>query len=87
MDVEFGQESRRAKSFNLTLGATATPGAAATPDAAATQGAVGTSGTATVELDPSIRAKLVEFRRNLNEFQKAASGAKTHEKATPTPGA
>lgn len=57
-------------------GATATPGAAATPDAATTQGAVGTSGTATVELDPSIRAKLVEFRRNLNEFQKAASGAK-----------
>jgi hypothetical protein len=57
-------------------GATAAPGAAATPDAATTQGAVGTSGTATVELDPSIRAKLVEFRRNLNEFQKAAGGAK-----------
>jgi hypothetical protein len=44
--------------------------------ATATPGAVGTSGTATVELDPSIRAKLVEFRRSLNDFQKAASGAK-----------
>ena len=57
---------------------TATPPTAApgTPGAAATPGAVGTTGTASVELDPSIRAKLVEFRRSLNQFEKAAGGAK-----------
>lgn len=36
--------------------------------------AVGASGTtATVNLDPAIRAKLVELRQKLNEFEKAAS--------------
>jgi hypothetical protein len=44
------------------------------PAASATPGAVGTSGTATVELDPSIKAKLVEFRRSLSQFEKAAAG-------------
>ena len=42
--------------------------------ATATPGAVGTSGTASVELDPAIRGKLVELRKNLNEFRKAAEG-------------
>jgi len=42
--------------------------------ATATPGAVGTTGTASIEVDPSIRAKLVELRRSLNEFQKAAGG-------------
>jgi hypothetical protein len=38
---------------------------------------VGTTGTsATVDLDPSIRAKLVDFRKSLNDFQKAAGGTK-----------
>ena len=50
------------------------PGAP-TPNAAPTPGAVGTAGTATVELDPAIRAKLVEFRKSLDEFRKAAGGA------------
>ena len=59
-----------------TGGAPATaPGAAATPGATSTPGAVGTAGATTVELDPAIRAKLVEFRRNLVEFQKASGGA------------
>jgi hypothetical protein len=57
-------------------GTPAAPGATPTPGAAATPGAVGTSGTASVELDPSIRAKLVEFRRSLNQFEKAAGAAK-----------
>ena len=53
-------------------------GGAATTATGATQapGAVGTSGAATVELDPAIRAKLVEFRHNLSEFQKASGGGK-----------
>jgi hypothetical protein len=65
-----------------TTGATATPAepatpaAPGTPGAAATPGAVGTAGAATVELDPTIRAKLVEFRRSLNQFEKAAGGGK-----------
>jgi hypothetical protein len=50
------------------------PGATPTPGAT-TPGAVGTAGTASVELDPSIRAKLVEFRKSLDEFKKAAGGA------------
>jgi DNA polymerase-3 subunit gamma/tau len=53
----------------------AAPGAAATPGATSTPGAVGTAGATTVELDPAIRAKLVEFRHNLVEFQKASGGA------------
>jgi hypothetical protein len=53
-----------------------TGGAATTATGAtATPGAVGTAGTATVELDPAIRAKLLEFRHNLSEFQKASGGA------------
>lgn len=51
-------------------GATPTPNAGATPPPSA----VGTAGTAKVELDPSIRAKLVELRKNLNDFRKAAGG-------------
>ena len=43
--------------------------------AAGTSGAVGTSGTATGSLDPTLRAKLVEFRSQLREFEKAAGGA------------
>ena len=41
--------------------------------AGATAGAVGTSGT--VAIDPAIRAKLVEFRAHLMEFEKAAGGS------------
>jgi hypothetical protein len=49
------------------------PAPAPAPDAT-TQAAtpVGTSGTASVELDPAIRAKLVQLRTNLTDFQKAA---------------
>ena len=39
-------------------------------------GAVGTSGTATIELDPAIRAKLVDLRKSLNDFKKAAGEQK-----------
>ena len=46
----------------------------ATP-AAGAAGAVGTSGTVT--LDPAIRAKLIEFRSHLLEFEKAAGGGGT----------
>jgi hypothetical protein len=53
-------------------------GGAPTAATGATQapGTVGTTGAATVELDPAIRAKLVEFRHNLTEFQKASGGGK-----------
>jgi hypothetical protein len=61
---------------NLTalLGAPAgdePPPAAAAPTG--TPGAVGTSGATT--LDPAIRAKLIEFRAHLKDFEKAAGGA------------
>ena len=47
---------------------------------ASTAGAVGTSGT--VAVDPAIRAKLVEFRSHLMEFQKAAGGSSTSAAAS-----
>ena len=57
----------------------ATPPAATppaeTPPASSTTGAVGTSGT-TAGLDPAIKAKLLEFRTHLKEFEKAAGAEK-----------
>ena len=43
--------------------------------ATGTTGAVGTSGTTTATVDPAVRAKLVELRRHLSEFEKAAGGS------------
>ena len=39
-----------------------------------TPGAVGTSGTTAASIDPAIRAKLVEFRTHLKQFEQAAGG-------------
>lgn len=39
-----------------------------------TTGTVGTSGEAALNLDPALREKLVELRRTLNAFEKAAGG-------------
>jgi hypothetical protein len=49
------------------------PGAAIAPTG--TAGTVGTSGATTVALDPGVRAKLVELRRNLAAFETASGGA------------
>src|SRR5215831_3078218 len=54
------------------------PPAAAGTTGTATAGTTGTTGTAGaaaatgIQLDPAIRAKLVEFRTHLKEFEKAA---------------
>jgi hypothetical protein len=62
---------------NLTaLLGPAAPTAAApsvTTETAAT-GIVGTSGTTKADIDPAVRAKLVELRNNLTEFEKAMGG-------------
>jgi hypothetical protein len=63
---------------NLTalIGAETTDAAPAAPaPAAGTAGAVGTSGTTASALDPAVKAKLVEFRTHLKEFEQAAGGA------------
>ena len=73
---ENGDTEAQGGAPTATTGATAAPGAPAAPGASATPGAVGTAGTATIELDPAIRAKLVEFRRSLSQFEKAAGGMK-----------
>jgi hypothetical protein len=59
---------------NLTslIGAERTDEPDVAPPATGIPGAIGTSGMAT--LDPKIREKLVEFRRHLAEFQRAAGG-------------
>lgn len=51
------------------------PAAPATPPAAGVAGAIGTSGAAAATLDPAVRAKLVEFRGHLREFERAAGGS------------
>jgi hypothetical protein len=64
------------------------PAPAPTPGAAGAAGAVGTSGTTGV--DPTIRAKLVEFRTHLMDFEKAAGGgasASASPTASPATGA
>ena len=43
--------------------------------ASGTAGAVGTSGTTTPNIDPAIRGKLVELRKNLADFERIAAGA------------
>lgn len=58
------------------------PATPATP-APGAAGAVGTSGTSTV--DPTIRAKLVEFRTHLMEFEKAAGGASASASPAASP--
>jgi hypothetical protein len=59
-----------------TGGEASAPGAApAAGTASATPGAVGTSGATAVQLDPAIREKLVELRRNLSDFEKASGGS------------
>jgi len=55
------------------------PAPAPAPGAA---GAVGTSGTTGV--DPTIKAKLVEFRTHLMDFEKAAGGGGATASASPT---
>jgi len=55
-----------------TLLGPATPDAA--PPASGVSGAVGTSGASATTLDPAVRAKLVEFRGRLKEFERAAGG-------------
>jgi hypothetical protein len=57
-------------SGSSTAGAAGQPGA----PAGSTAGAVGTSGNAAPQLDPAIRAKLVELRRDLVAFEKASGG-------------
>jgi len=76
-----GAAANTSSSPGSTTGATAsttpaTPGASGASGATAPEagGAVGTSGTATATVDPAIRAKLVEMRRHLTEFEKASGG-------------
>jgi hypothetical protein len=54
---------------------TATTAAGATPQATTPPGPVATTGTAKIDLDPAVREKLIELRRNLKECQKASGGA------------
>ena len=53
----------------------------AAPPASGVSGAVGTSGASAAPLDPAVRAKLVEFRAHLKEFERSAGG--TTEAMTP----
>ena len=56
----------------------------AAQNAPATPGAVGTSGTVAASVDPAIRAKLVEFRTHLKQFEQAAGGGGNEPAASPS---
>jgi len=58
-----------------TATGTATGTVTGTTGSTTTTGTVGTSGTATANLDPAVRQKLIELRRHLAEFEKAAGGS------------
>jgi hypothetical protein len=86
LDTLLGPDSTEASAApapTATPGAAATagttaqaePGAAGATAASPTPGAVGTSGSATTQIDPSIKAKLIELKKNLAEFEKAAGGS------------
>lgn len=65
--------------------AVVTGSAAATSTAATsgTAGAVGTSGTGAETIDPALRAKLVELRAKLNEFERAIGGSPASGSTAP----
>lgn len=62
--------SKVSANLNALIGAES--GVTTDPTVSGTSGAVGTSGS--TNLDPEIRVRLVELRRQLNEFEKAAAG-------------
>jgi hypothetical protein len=80
------QSDWRAAYAKVDAGVTALLGPDQPAPATGVAGAVGTSGAATIELDPAIRAKLVEFRTHMKEFERAAgsnaSGAMAPSAAT-----
>jgi hypothetical protein len=68
---------KTAANLNALLGPDTETASAVAPtptETPAVPGAVGTSGVGTVDVDPAIRAKLAELRRNLTEFEKAMGG-------------
>lgn len=69
--------------LNSLIGATDQSAAAPAPaPATGVAGATGTSGTTpAAQLDPGIRAKLVEFRTHLKEFERAAGGGSADAQA------
>jgi hypothetical protein len=64
--------------------AAAAPSPAPAPAPTGTPGAVGTTGATSGTLDPAIRAKLVEMRTHLTEFEKAAGGSASESASTPS---
>lgn len=68
------RESYGKVNANLTALLGPDSGASDPTNASGTAGAVGTSGSAAGTVDPAVREKLVELRRNLTAFEKAAVG-------------
>ncbi len=70
-DAEWRQSYTKVESdLNALLGGESSVGPS--PAEAGTAGAVATAGV--VEVDPGIKAKLIEFRARLNAFEEAARG-------------
>lgn len=66
----------------------ADPAQPQTPPQTGTAGAVGTTGAATANLDPAIKAKLIEVKAHLDKFEKAAgAGGAAPSASTGAPAA
>ncbi len=81
------KENWRASYDKVAANLTALIGAEASTESAPAQagGAVGTSGSTAASLDPAVRAKLVEFRSHLKQFEQAAGGAAQASAAASSP--
>lgn len=66
-----------------TSGSAATGTTGATPPAGAAAGQQPSAAAGSVQLDPAIRAKLVEFRSHLKQFEQAAGGSGANAAMNP----
>jgi pilus assembly protein FimV len=80
-----GPDTDQAASGSPT-GMTGTAGSTATAGTSGTTGAPGAAAAASpgMQLDPAVRAKLVEFRTHLKEFEKAAGGSQPASEPSPS---
>jgi pilus assembly protein FimV len=85
LNALLGSSASEAPDTGMTGSAAGTAGTTGTSGAASATGTTGSaSAAASVQLDPAIRAKLVEFRTKLQAFAQAAGGGVEGQEAQPS---